>query len=446
MPGHKRNKTFIPDDLLMLDMTEVGELDNLHHPTGIIKDAEDLCAKVYGSQKSFFSTCGATVCVLAAVCAVCKPNENIIVMRNSHKSLYNALELSGAVPIYLYQNDFFGINYGIDLHELENILKSNINIKSVFITNPNYEGFYFDTRSVAKLCHLHKKILIVDESHGSHFNFSDQLPDSAIKCGADIVINSLHKNLPTLTQSAVLHVNSSLIHHEQVKKFISIFHTTSPSYITMSIIESCLKKLACKNFFEKYIDEVIRLRKKLSSNKIIKLIDKKIMRKEIKENKIKDIDITKLSFLINSVSQPNKIEKILYDDYKIQIELYGINHILALSSVADCKHNFDALEKSLSILERRLSYKAINYKKTTYVKNKMILTPREALLSDKKYININKSVGKICGEPVIAYPPGTCLIVPGEIITTDIIELINLYINESITIIGLKHMMMCVCN
>jgi len=439
MPGHKRNKKFLCDNLLSLDMTEIEDLDNLHEPKEIIKSLQEFCANIFGVKQSFFLVNGSTSGVLASVCAVCSPGDEIIILRNSHKSLYNALELSGAIPVYLYQERFFEFNLEINYYELENLLKKNKNIKAVFITNPSYEGFSLDIKRIARITHEYKKILIIDEAHGTHFNFHDKFPVSAIQSGADIIINSLHKNLNALTQCAVLHVNNKNINCELLKKFVLLFQTTSPSYVFMASIERCLEKILEKNIFERYINKILDIRAKFKSNKILKLIDKKFIN-------IFDLDISKLVFIINSNLSANMINKILRDKYKIQIEMSGINYLIILTSIADINRGYKLLTHAIKNLEKKLVYKQIKNNSQEIIKNKIIMSPREVLFKNKKYIKLKESLDKICADFVIAYPPGVPVIVPGEIISREIIRLIIFYLENHVNIIGLHNNLICVIN
>lgn len=428
MPGHKRNKNFIGQDLLNLDMTEIDGLDNLQNPNGIIKDAQENCAKIFGCHESFFVVNGASSAVMSAIFSVCNEHDEIIAMRNSHKSFYNALELSGVRAHYLYGKNFWNaINYG----ELENLLRQKSKVKAVFITSPNYEGFCLDVKKISQLTHQYKKILIVDESHGSHFIFHEKFPLSAIKSGADIVINSLHKTLPCLTQSAVLHVNSNLIDTERVKKYLAMFQTSSPSYIFMSIIDSTLKKISQPNFFDKYVKKLEDVRNILSNNKIIHLANKF----DVKNFGFNDLDISKLTFFVNSNINA---EKILRDKFSIQIEMQGLNHFIALTSIADTDLGFEKLIHAINYLEKNCEYKKLNFEQETPVKLKTAFSVKQTNLKSKQYIELEKSLNKISADYITVYPPGIPLIIPGEIISQEIIESVKNYMNKGINVLGVK--------
>ena len=435
MPGHKRNKNYINEDLLKLDMTEIEGLDNLQNPKGIIKRAQEECAKIYGAKQSYILVNGASSGVMSAIFSVCGENDGIIMMRASHKSAYNAVELTGAQAYYLYSQNIFGINSGIEAQELEDILREKAKVKAVFITSPNYEGFSLDLEKISQLVHKYKKILIVDEAHGSHFVFHKRFPKTAIESGADIVINSLHKTLPCLTQSAVLHVNSEYVDTDRLKKYLTMFQTTSPSYILMSVMESSLKKISAPNFYNNYADKLLSLREKLSQNKIISLMNKEDVCAQ--NSGIVDLDISKLTFLVKAKQKPYEIEKILRKKFKLQIEMCGLNHFIALSTIADTDYGFELLVKSIEYLERNLEYEKKIYEKEQMPKPQVIYSIKEAASQKKKYDILYNCTNKIAAEYLVAYPPGIPIIVPGEEINDKAIESINRYILHGIEVIGI---------
>lgn len=261
MPGHKRRLNTIFPELVenpfLIDVSEVGNLDDFHHPEGIIKDAFDRAAKIYGTNKSYYLVNGSTCGILAAISAVCKPGDSLIVARNCHKSVYHAIQLLNISPIYIMPNwngtlEIFG---GIDLETVKKTIKEHPEAKGVIIVSPTYEGVVSDIEKIAKIAHKFNKPLIVDEAHGAHFEFMananetisttdyTKVPAPAIRLGADIVIESLHKTLPAMTQCAILHENSQLIDRRRLEEFLSIYQSTSPSYVFMASMEACIEKM-----------------------------------------------------------------------------------------------------------------------------------------------------------------------------------------------------------
>ena len=223
MPGHKRNRASSADDFLFeRDITEISGFDNLHHAEGILKEAQEYAAQIYGTKKCFFSVNGSTAALLAAVSASVNKGGKILVARNCHKAVYHALYLRELQPVYIYphEDQRLGINGGISPERVERYLEEHPEVEAVLITSPTYDGIVSNVEKIAEIAHRHEVLLIVDEAHGAHFRFSEYFPVSAADLGADIVIQSFHKTLPSMTQTAVLHVCSDRVDVEKVKQFM----------------------------------------------------------------------------------------------------------------------------------------------------------------------------------------------------------------------------------
>lgn len=437
MPGHKRNKKFLNDfyDFINLDFTEIDETDNMHKPEGIIKNSKKIIAKTFGSEESYFLINGSSCGIIASIMACLSPNENILVARNCHISVYNGVVLSGASPIYIYPDIKYNIPCGIDIKNIKKAVEKYKNIKAFILTSPTYEGFVCDIEKISNFLHNNNIILIVDEAHGAHFNFSHNFPKSAIQCGADIVIQSFHKTLPSFTQCGVLHLNSKIVDKDQLGKCLSMLQTTSPSYIFMMSIEYATN--FCKNnkaLFEDYTLFLKHLRKQLKLLKNIKLIDNDILQ----NSNIIDFDISRLTFLINSNINGDYINNILKQN-NIQLEMYGENHIIAISTICDDFNTLIKLKDILFKIDKNLKFMDKQYK---YIKDDLIIkpniTPREAFYSNKTLLNIDLCENKICGDFIIPYPPGIPVLAPGETITKEDILKIKSYKNNNINIIGIN--------
>ena len=437
MPGHKRNKKFLNDfyDFINLDFTEIDETDNMHKPEGIIKNSKKIIAKTFGSEESYFLINGSSCGIIASIMACLSPNENILVARNCHISVYNGVVLSGASPIYIYPDIKYNIPCGINIKNIKKAVEKYKNIKAFILTSPTYEGFVCDIEKISNFLHKNNIILIVDEAHGAHFNFSHNFPKSAIQCGADIVIQSFHKTLPSFTQCGVLHLNSKIVDKDRLGKCLSMLQTTSPSYIFMMSIEYATN--FCKNnkaLFEDYTLFLKHLRKQLKLLKNIKLIDNDILQ----NSNIIDFDISRLTFLINSNINGDYINNILKQN-NIQLEMYGENHIIAISTICDDFNTLIKLKDILFKIDKNLKFMDKQYK---YIKDDLIIkpniTPREAFYSNKTLLNIDLCENKICGDFIIPYPPGIPVLAPGETITKEDILKIKSYKNNNINIIGIN--------
>ena len=244
MPGHKRTDKLEFPNPYSMDITEIEGFDNLHHPEGILKEAQMRASELFGSKASFYLINGSTSGILSAISAALPPRGALLMSRNSHKSAYHAAYLRELNTIYLMPAATeFGISGSISPASVEQALQENPGIGAVFITSPTYDGIVSDIQAIAGIAHSHNLPLIVDEAHGAHFMFSRKFPSPALRCGADIAIQSLHKTLPCLTQCALLHVNSKRIGLSLIKRFLDIYQTSSPSYLLMSSIEQCLRFL-----------------------------------------------------------------------------------------------------------------------------------------------------------------------------------------------------------
>ena len=241
MPGHKRKSLAFPNPY-EIDITEIDGFDNLHHATGIIKEAEVRGAELYHSKRCFFLVNGSTCGLLAAISAVTRRGDKVLVARNCHKAVYHALYMNELQAEYLYPSiTKNGIQGQITVEQVQESLYENPDAVAVILTSPTYEGIVSDVAKIAEVCHEHGIPLIVDEAHGAHFGFGGGFPENAVKLGADAVIMSLHKTLPSFTQTALLHLTSDRIDEKRVERYLSIYETSSPSYIFMAGMDACIR-------------------------------------------------------------------------------------------------------------------------------------------------------------------------------------------------------------
>lgn len=438
MPGHKQLSKYMINDIEKIDVTEVESTDNLHNPIGIIKDAQKTASNIYKTKETFFLVNGSSCGILAAISSTVKFQDHILIARNCHKSVYNGIVINRLNPIYIYPQiiNEYGIFGGVLPQDVDNILKSNGKISCVVITSPTYEGFTSNIKEIADIVHKYNKILIVDEAHGAHFIFSDAFPKSALEEGADIVIQSVHKTLPSYTQTALLHVNSSRVNIDNIKEQLSIYQTSSPSYIFMSAIDNCIRNVSKKGFFDTYIKHIISVRKKLSKLCTMKLLDTELINKY----GIYDIDISKLVMVIkNGKLKPYDVEKELRDNYNIQIEMSSENHIIALSSVADNNEALNYLCNSLNKIDEKNEIVNNDSIKYDIIKDIVIkYSPSIAKDNEIEKIDLNKSIGRISGQFITQYPPGIPLVVPGEELNENILIHINKMIKNNINILGIE--------
>ena len=443
MPGHKRNDSILPSEILKWDITEIGGMDNFHHPSGIIDDAQKAMADAIGADNSFFLVNGGSSGVAAAITAVVGEGDSVIVAANCHKSVYNGLVISGAEPLYVYpQVDDEGICGGINASDLFRIFSDNEGIKAVVITSPTYEGFCCDTMVLADIVHKNNAVLIVDECHGAHFPFSDKFPKTALSQGADIVINSWHKTLPCLNQAAVLSVKGDRVDIEKIKSAIYMMTTTSPSYPIMTSIDYMRDLLVKdKNLMTVYTEALWEARRLMAHCKSLKLLDTSFKG----QYGIDDIDIGKFTIMVRTDMSGVDLANILLEKYNIQVELAGPHHIIAMTSVADTPKAIMKFAKAILDIDKKCERKYIqsvplSVKNTSRGK----MTPRQVFFANKKSVDFLSAVGRIAGENVVAYPPGIPIVAMGQTILAEHITILKEMKNNGIEIIGADNDMVTV--
>lgn len=442
MPGHKR--TDITNDGLLpysMDLTEIDGFDNLHNACGCIKEIEKKAEKLYCVNRAFLLVNGATGGILASIRAMTNYGDKIIVSRNCHKSVYNAIELCGLNPEYILPeyDENYGVFTSVSPQNLKTLLDKNPDTKLVIITSPTYEGVVSDIKTIADICHKYGAMLFVDEAHGAHFPFSDKFPSEAVKNGADVAVVSLHKTLPSLTQTALLLTdNSELL--EKLQENLSIFETSSPSYIFMSAIEKCLDFISDnKSDFEAYTN---RLSDLYNDTKLLNKLSILYNDKSFLENCF-DYDFGKI---VISTAETNisgaELVKILREKYKIETEMAYTDYVIAMTSVCDTDDGFGRLKNALFEIDNSLNIKEINYDNYNFSE-----IPERSFNSFQKNnfksekIMFKNAQGRVSLEYIWAYPPGIPLIVPGEVITDELINRINILIENNIQINSTKNSM-----
>ena len=246
MPGHKRNLTLLGEAFPYgIDITEIDGFDDLHHAEGILKSAQERAARVYHGEETHFLINGSSVGILSAIAGVTRRGDTILVARNCHKSVYHAIEMNGLNPVYLTPGFHTSVqmNTEISPQAVRKALTENPKIRAVVIVSPTYDGVVSDVEAIAEAVHEKGIPIIVDEAHGAHFGFHPYFPENANKKGADIVIHSLHKTLPSLTQTALLHMNGNFVNRGKVRRYLHMLQSSSPSYVLMASIDFCVDLL-----------------------------------------------------------------------------------------------------------------------------------------------------------------------------------------------------------
>lgn len=449
MPGHKRRLNTIFPDLVenpfLIDVTEVGNLDEFHHPEGIIRDAFLRAAKIYGTNKSYYLVNGSTCGILAAISAVCRPGESLIVARNCHKAVYHAIRLLNIKPVYILPkwNNILGMFGGIDFNEVKKTIKAHPEVKGMILVSPTYEGVVSDIEKISKIVHKFNIPLIVDEAHGAHFEFManvnetisttdyTKVPDPAIRLGADIVIESLHKTLPAMTQCAVLHENSLLVDRSRLEEFLAIYQSTSPSYVFMASMEACIEKMDHERdgLFIIYKELLAEYRKRFNQLKHIHLVEET----DFKKSSGYGYDDGKLVFSVKNcgIMQGETIVplngvifgKMLEQEYGQMMEMAGSSYVIAMTSVADSKEAFEALYQAVETIDEQLTDFRTMSDNILYNRiPERCMEIAEARNKSMEEIPFSKAEGRISGEYVYIYPPGIPIVAPGEIFSEEILN------------------------
>lgn len=434
MPGHKRNTKLLGNKLPYdIDITEIDGFDDLHNPKGIIKNIEDKAKKIYRSKRSFVLINGSTCGLLAGIRSQVKPHDKILVSRNCHKSVYHAIELNFLNPIYLMPNiNEFGMEEEISPSQVEKHFKENEDIKLVVITSPTYEGIISNIKEITKIAHKYNVPVLVDEAHGAHLKFDSILQEyEALNSGADIIIQSLHKTLPSLTQTAIMHIQGDLVKERDIETQLSIFETSSPSYILISSIEECLDIIEKEGskLFEKYQKRLNEFYEKTNNLKKLKILGN-VIDKNIIYDKGKIVIIT-----ANTNLTGKKLSQILREKYKIEVEMSSINYVIAMTSICDSKENFERLQLALAEIDKEIFMKEEAKQDYTIKIPKQAISINDAINSSKfEFINFKEAEGKISKEYLWVYPPGIPMITPGEVIDSLVIKKMENIMNSKIEI------------
>ena len=448
MPGHKNKSNIIDDignNLYRYDITETIGTDNLHFPTGMIKNTLEDIADSYGAKDSFIVVNGTSGGVISAIMACTSPGDFILVQRDCHKSVYNAVILGGLKVEYLYPefNREYGLNFSISIEKLEKMLIEYPKIKLVVLTYPTFYGICFDIKKAAEICHKYGKILMIDEAHGSHLNFCSMLPPAAERSGADIIAQSTHKTLPALTQSSVLHICSDRVDVERVRRLLRMLQTTSPSYILMASVQNAIDYMN-KNGEERLCKNVEVFRKKTEE---LRKIGVHVLTEEfLKEHGCYDFDETRAVVSLNDVGITGKeLETILREKYKIQMEMsdmmYTVGYITAADDPEDIEKLFDAI-KEIYLEAVKNGNKASKVYMEEFPKLTQEMSMRNAFNSQSELVTTEESIGRISSDFIIPYPPGIPLICPGEIIKEETIEYAKEILDNGINVNGIENNML----
>ncbi len=485
MPGHKRRlATDALQPVLDVDITEIDGFDNLHDAEEILLEIQQNTAKIFGAEESFFLINGSSAGILAAISATACKGKKLLMARGCHKSAYHGVYLSRQEVSYLYPGlqEEFGCElpvsvedvfkrYGACDQEAESndweksndlkkpeALKVLEDVSAILIVSPTYEGLHADIAQIASLAHKNGIPLIVDAAHGAHLGFHEKWAENAVKQGADLVIQSLHKTLPAPTQTALLHINGNLVDRQKLKRFLGIYQSSSPSYPMMAAMEACVEYVSENReaLFDKFYDHWQEMLGALTACRNISFLQQ--------ENS----DIGKLTFKDRTGRYTgHELYDILLNRYHLQMEMCAGEYVLAMFTVGDDKEGYDRLTAALLELDAELDATRDGYPKEAHesadhekcekqedlnrdicwksvgMKTVDMLPEVELPLyaawdEAKEYIRLEEAKGRIAGEFINLYPPGRPMLVPGEKFSRQMIDNLTLYLEQNMHVQGIR--------
>jgi len=447
IPGHKKGagmepkfREFIGHNALAMDLINIGPLDDLHSPKGIIKEAQKLAAEAFGADHTFFSVQGTSGAIMTMVLSVCGPGDKIIVPRNVHKSVMSAIIFSGASPVFIHPevDKNLGISHGITTESVEKALQQYPDAKGLLVINPTYFGISADLKQIVNIAHSYNVPVLVDEAHGVHIHFHDKLPLSAMQAGADMAATSVHKLGGSMTQSSILNVREGLVSPDRVQSILSMLTTTSTSYLLLASLDAARKQLATKGY--ELLEQTIQLanQTRYEINKIDHLYC--VGEEILGTNATYDYDPTKLIISVKELGITGyDAELWLREQYNIEVELSDLYNLLCLITPGDTEYETSLLIKALRALSKEFSHQANKQAEVSVLLPDipvLALTPRDAFYAETEMVPFEQSVGRIIAEFVMVYPPGIPIFIPGEIITKENLHYIRKNLDAGLPVQG----------
>ena len=457
MPGHKRTGDMGFPDPFTVDITEIDGFDNLHHPEGILQSSMDWAAQVYGADQTYYLVNGSSSGILSAVCGAVPRGGRILVSRNCHKSVYHGICLNQLKASYVYPQEIegLGIQGGITAEDVDRMLNRYMDTQAVLIVCPTYDGIVSDIEAIARIVHRAGLPLIVDEAHGAHFRYDAMFPASALDLGADVVIQSVHKTLPSLTQTALLHIKCNrpdggcYADRERIDRYIHMVQSSSPSYVLMASIENSIYQME-QTDTAPYGKQLHKLRRRLGQMRHLRLADTGL----IGQAGIRDLDISKIVVSTRGTClypaedgltgfTGAQLDDILRREYHLEMEMCGADYVTAITTVMDSGEGLERLGDALTRIDSQLTdagYKpdgrSGDQKSVYSMRCDTAMSMGEAMEEKMASVGLEDSAGCISGEFVYIYPPGIPIVAPGEWISRPILEVILEYRDKGLPVQG----------
>lgn len=446
IPGHKKGlgmneefRQFIGENALSIDLINIAPLDDLHNPNGAIHEAQLLAAEAFGADHTFFSVQGTSGAIMTMILSVLEEGDKIIVPRNVHKSVMSAIIFAGAKPIFISpaMDENIGIAHGITTRSVRKALELHPDAKAVLVINPTYFGVVCNLKEIVDIVHSYDIPVLVDEAHGVHIHFCDDLPLSAMQAGADMAATSVHKLGGSLTQSSVLNMKGNRVNPKRVQSIISMLTTTSTSYLLLASLDTARKTLALygEQLAQRSIELAQYARQRLNEIDGLYCFGEDILGQEATYH----YDPTKLTIHIRKLGLTGyDVEKWLREHYNIEIELSDMYNILCIITAGDTQQSVDLLIEAMERLSRENFNKRIADEVIIKLPEipHLSLSPRDAFYADTEIVPLQQAVGRIIAEFIMVYPPGIPILLPGEVISQENIDYINEHLKVGLPVQG----------
>ena len=448
MGAHAKFRSFVKKHGLEADVSQVLGLDDIHQPDSVVKEAQELAAKAYNTDKTYFLINGSSSGNHAMILAVLNPGDKIILPRNVHRSTTGALILSGAVPVYMepeYDYDM-QVDHTVTPETLEKTLQEHPDAKAVFILSPTYYGVSCDIKKMVDIAHKYDKPILVDEAWGPHFHFHPELPMAATDAGADMCINSTHKLVGSMCQASMLHAQGSRIDYGRLETVIRLFLSTSPSCLMVASLDVARMNLATKG--RELLDRTLKISRE-AYDRINEIKGLKAYGRELVGLPgVHAVDETKLTISARDLGYTGyEVEQIFRKQYNIQLEMSELFNVLFLITIGHTQKDVDRIidacrdvdnwdRNHVMLSKVKLFYKRKNKPLEQPDWPRQLMTPREAFTAPFEIIPLSESAGRVCSEMITPYPPGIPILRPGDEITRDTVDHITIEMEAGVHIQG----------